>query len=278
MKKIYLITTLSIFIIFVFLTIFYFQQKSQQKNNSQKIELQKNLDSLMLEHNNILKELSKHSYSNDGNIYHKLSILDMLRIKDSIIQSNAIEIKRLLETEYQYGIVLKKLMRLQKITQGYVRLLDSLYNENKKLKLENDSAHRVINLIRKENNNLFKKQIELKEEIETASYIKAYDIYVQTSKLKSNGKEKITNHNVNKLTINFVLGENRLIHCDKIITMKILQSNKEIIKWNFEVPYRGEQISIKKDFIFKKSLLEGEYNIQILDNSVIIGSNSFKLK
>jgi len=232
----------------------------------------------MLEHNNILKELSKHSYSNDGNIYHKLSILDMLRIKDSIIQSNAIEIKRLLETEYQYGIVLKKLMRLQKITQGYVRLLDSLYNENKKLKLENDSAHRVINLIRKENNNLFKKQIELKEEIETASYIKAYDIYVQTSKLKSNGKEKITNHNVNKLTINFVLGENRLIHCDKIITMKILQSNKEIIKWNFEVPYRGEQISIKKDFIFKKSLLEGEYNIQILDNSVIIGSNSFKLK
>ena len=108
MKKIYLITTLSIFIIFVFLTIFYFQQKSQQKNNSQKIELQKNLDSLMLEHNNILKELSKHSYSNDGNIYHKLSILDMLRIKDSIIQSNAIEIKRLLETEYQYGIVLKK--------------------------------------------------------------------------------------------------------------------------------------------------------------------------
>ena len=131
------IVGITIISLFVFSIWFLYYERTKE-NEIQKTEIKNNLDSLMVEHNNILKELNMQSYNKDGNIYHTRSIIEILKLKDSIIQANAIEIKQLLETKYQYGIVLKKLMRLQKITQGYVRLIDSLYTENRILKSEND--------------------------------------------------------------------------------------------------------------------------------------------
>ena len=268
---------ITILFLFAFSIWFLYYEKTKE-NEIQKTEIKNNLDSLMVEHNNILKELNMQSYNKDGNIYHTRSIIEILRSKDSIIQANAIEIKQLLETKYQYGIVLKKLMRLQKITQGYVRLIDSLYTENRILKSENDSMTQTIKVVNNRNNILFKKQVELTEKIEISSYIKAYNISIQTSKLKTSSKEKITEHNVNKLSIKFDLGENKLLQCDKIIILRILHSNREIIKQVFEVNYTGESVPLNKDFIFEKPLLVGKYTVNIFDGNIIIGTQSFQIK
>jgi len=274
-----IITVISFLVVIVFLSIFSYQiNKLKKQKETEKTEIKNNLDSLMIEHNNILKELNMQSYNKDGNIYHTRSIIEILKLKDSIIQSNAIEIKQLLETKYQYGIVIKKLMRLQKITQGYVRLIDSLYTENRILKSENDSMTQTIKVVNNRNNILFKKQVELTEKIEISSYIKAYNISIQTSKLKTSGKEKITEHNVNKLSIKFDLGENKLLQCDKTIILRILHSNRELIKHVFEVNYIGESVSLNKDFVFEKPLLVGKYTINIFDGNTIIGTQSFQIK
>ena len=82
---------LAIIAILVLVILFWlFIQRSQlmklvKEKEAEKTELQHNLDSLMTEHNKI-----KVSYG---------ALSDSLRSKDSLIQRDAIEIKKLLDTE-----------------------------------------------------------------------------------------------------------------------------------------------------------------------------------
>ncbi len=120
------IIILSLAVIALIIWIFY--QRSQfsglvKEKEAEKIELQSELDSVLTEHNRIKAE------------YGTLS--DSLAAKDSIIQANAIEIRKLLDTQWEYNKVRKKLAMLQQITQGYVRQIDSLYTVNRELVAEN---------------------------------------------------------------------------------------------------------------------------------------------
>ncbi|HSN50221.1 MAG TPA: hypothetical protein VLR52_03240, partial [Bacteroidales bacterium] len=119
------ILILAIILLFIFL----FVQRRQlnglvEEKEQEKVALQKELDSVIVEHNKT-KEL-----------YGTLS--DSLKAKDSIIQVNAVEIRRLLDTEWEYQRVRKRIGMLQKIAQGYVRQMDSLYSVNRELQVENE--------------------------------------------------------------------------------------------------------------------------------------------
>lgn len=94
-----------------------------QMKEDQRVEMQKQLDSLIAEHNLVKVEAGK--------------LADSLRMKDSIILANATEIKKLLDTKYEYGKVKKKLDRLRVITQSYLHQMDSLYTLNRQLQAEN---------------------------------------------------------------------------------------------------------------------------------------------
>ena len=112
--KIYLSILALLFLVLLF---WLFIQRSQlmklvKEKEIEKTELQHNLDSLMTEHNKI-----KVSYG---------ALSDSLKSKDSLIQKNAIEIKKLLDTEWEYNKIRKKLEMLQKVAQGYVHQMDSL--------------------------------------------------------------------------------------------------------------------------------------------------------
>ena len=62
---------------------------------------------------------------------------DSLVTVDSVIQANAAEIKQLLNYKWDYYKVKKKLDRLQVISQGYVRKMDSIVVVNEVLTEEN---------------------------------------------------------------------------------------------------------------------------------------------
>jgi len=283
MKK-YWIVIVVITIITIITYSIYLNAKIRDEREKQKIELQRNLDSIMIDHDKVFKQLNIPIYNNDGNIFSSriVSILETIRIKDSIIQSNAIEIKKLIETKYEYGIALRKIMRLQKITQYYVSLIDSLYTENEKLKLENDSILNVSKYIKNRNFVLIKNEIELKDKIENASNLKAYDISIITSNVKINGKEKITDksNRINKIELSFVIGENSLISDKKIIIIKIIYPNNKIIEQIKNVNYKGQSIKIKIDFLIDKklSLIKGAYIVNINCDLINIGEKIFYLK
>src|ERR1035438_6227410 len=73
------------------------------EKEQEKTALKKELDSVVVEHNKI-----KSAYG---------TLSNTLKSKDSLIQANATEIKKLLDTQWEYNKVRKKLELLQKVAQ-----------------------------------------------------------------------------------------------------------------------------------------------------------------
>ena len=285
---------LSILAILLLVLLFWlFIQRSQlmkliKEKESEKIELQKNLDSLMTEHNNI-----KVSYG---------ALSDSLKAKDSIIQRNAVEIKKLLDTEWEYNKIRKKLDRLQKVAQGYVHQMDSLYTVNRELTVENDRIRQVVKTEQNRNQNLMKDKEELKEKMNQAAFIKAYDVTATPYKLKSGGsKEQVTDKasRTDRIRICFTLGENPLVTTGKKnVSIRIVRpDNVAVIKSKYDtftfngqalpfslredVEYQGKAIRVCVDWTKKdadKAAMKGKYMVTVFAEDKEIGTGSFDLK
>ena len=99
-------------------------QQLEAEKEMQRQDFQAEVDSLMKVHNEL-----KESY---GELSQELAE------KDSIIQADAVEIKKLLDSQWDYNRIKKKLASLQTISQKYVRQMDSLYTVNRELVAENE--------------------------------------------------------------------------------------------------------------------------------------------
>jgi hypothetical protein len=86
-------------------------EKLAEEKEMQRLDLQADLDSLLVEHEQV-----KQDYG---------AIADSLLSKDSVIQANAKEIKRLLNTQWEYVKVKRKFEALQEISKTYVVQLDA---------------------------------------------------------------------------------------------------------------------------------------------------------
>ncbi|NCA76271.1 MAG: hypothetical protein EOM90_08050 [Alphaproteobacteria bacterium] len=270
-----------------------FIQRSQlmkmiKAKEAEKVELQHDLDSLMTEHNTI-----KISYG---------ALSDSLRSKDSLIQQNALEIRRLLDTEYEYNIIRKKLARLQKVAQGYVHQMDSLYTVNRELTAENERIRQVVKTEQNRNQSLMKDKEELREKMNQATFLKAYDVTATPYKLKSGGsKEQKTDKasRTDRIRICFTIGENPLVTSGKkIIYIRIQRpDNVVVIKSKYDtfvfngqtlpyslredISYDGKAMNIcvawtKKDT--DKPAMKGRYIVSVFADDKAIGEGTFELK
>lgn len=280
-------------LIIVALVIWLFMQRSQltrllTAKEAEKNELQHDLDSLMVEHNTI-----KVSYG---------ALSDSLRAKDSIIQQNAAEIKKLLDTEYEYNIIRKKLARLQKVAQGYVHQMDSLYTVNRELTAENDRIRQVVKTEQNRNQNLMRDKEELKEKMNQAAFLKAYDVTATPYKLKSGGtKEQVTDKasRTDRLKICFTIGENPLVTGGKkIIYIRIQRpDNVVVIKSKYDTfVFNGQTLpfSLREDITYEgkamnvcvnwnkkdndKAAMKGRYVVSVFADDKAIGEGTFELK
>lgn len=285
---------LSIFALLLLVLLFWlFIQRSQlmklvKEKEVEKIELQRNLDSLMTEHNNI-----KLSYG---------ALSDSLKAKDSLIQVNALEIKKLLASQWDYNTIHKKFERLQKVAQGYVHQMDSLYTVNRELFAENDRIRQVVKTEQNRNQSLMKDKEELKEKMNQAAYIKAYDVTATPYKLKSGGsKEQITDkaNRTDRIRICFTLGENPLVPAGKknIYIRLVRPDNVVVIKSKYDtfvfngqtlpfslredVDYQGKSMKVCVDWTKKdtdKQAMKGKYMVTVFADDKEIGTGSFDLK
>jgi hypothetical protein len=285
---------LAILGIIVLVLIFWlFIQRSQlmklvKEKEIEKTELQQELDSLMGEHNKI-----KTSYG---------ALSDSLSAKDSIIQANAMEIKRLLDTEWEYNKIRKKLSTLQKVAQGYVRQMDSLYTINRELTAENERIRQEVKTEQNRNYSLMKDKEELTQKMNQAAYIKAYDVTATPYKLKSGGtKEQVTDKasRTDRLKICFTLGENTLVPAGKrIIYIRIQRPDNVVVtksKYDTFV-FKGQTLpfSIREDITYSgaamnicvnwtkkdtdKAAMKGKYVVTVFTDDQEIGSGNFELK
>lgn len=262
--------------------------KLVKAKESEKSEILHDLDSVMQEHNSL-----KASYG---------SLSDSLRAKDSVIQQNAKEIQKLLNTEYEYNIIRKKFAMLQKVAQGYVRQMDSLYTVNRELSAENERIRQEVKTEQNRNQTLMKDKEELKEKMNQAAFIKAYNVTATAYRLKSGGSKEIETDKASKtdkIRICFTIGENPLVapgmkyiyvriqRPDNVVVIKskydTFQFKGQTIPFSLreEIDYQGKAKNICLDW-FKKDkdspAMKGRYIVTVFSDDSEIGSGSFELK
>jgi len=261
-------------------------RKLVDAREAEKIVLQHELDSLMTEHNEI-KE-----------IYGTLS--DSLATKDSIIQANAKEIRKLLDTQYEYYKIRKKMAMLQKVAQGYVHQMDSLYTVNRELKEENARIRQVVRTEQGRNQELIQDKEELTQKMTQAAVLQAYGVSTTAFKVRGT-KETETNkaNRTDKLRICFTIGENPLIESGtKVLYVRITRPDNVVViksKYNtFE--YNGQTIpySVREDLDYtgkamrtcvewikgdkEAAAMKGMYLVNVFFNDREIGQGSFSLR
>ncbi len=260
-----------------------------KEKEAQRTEIEMELDHLMVSHDSIKME------------YGTLS--DSLSVKDSIILANAKEIKELLNYKWEYRKVNKKLQLLRKITQGYVKQLDSVYTVNRELTEENEKIRQQYAGEQQKTRELTKDKEQLIEKVTEASAMRAYNVTAYGVRFTGSGRERMTDKakKVERVKVCFTVGENKLVEAGtKTFYIRIIRPDNVVVMqkmgdvYTFE--FNGEKLeyTTKKEikyenaatdlciFWTKKNKAEGAmagvYNVFIYSDGVEIGKTSFELK
>ena len=280
-----------ILVILCLLTWIFIQRSSLKKlvkeKELEKTELKYELDSVIQEHNKI-----KQAYG---------TLSDSLSAKDSIIQANATEIRRLLDTEWEYNKIRKKLAFLQTVAQGYVHQIDSLYTVNRELQAENEQIRQDFKTEQNRTQTLIKDKEQLSEKMNQAAFIKAYDVTATTYKLKGGDKEQATDKasRTDRVRVCFTLGENPLVKPGKrSVYVRITRpDNVVVIKSKYDTfIFNGQTIpfSIREDIDYQgsamnlcviwnkkdtdKPAMKGKYSVTVFTDDKEIGTGTFELR
>lgn len=259
-----------------------------EEKEMQRVEQKQELDSLIAEHNNIKLEYGTFS--------------DSLASKDSIIQANALEIRKLLDTQYEFYKVKKKLDRLRVISQGYLKQIDSLYTVNRELKEENEQIRSSYQKEQQKTSTLQKDKEALTEKVTMAAVLRAYQITaigVRGSGTKERATDKAKR--VERIKVCFTLGENPLLSAGaKLVYIRIARPDKLILSQgkgdDYSFSYKGEilQYTTRETANYqnlainlcsywvnrstKEDLPEGTYVVTVYADDTEIGQTSFELK
>lgn len=258
-----------------------------KENDSQKIELQSQLDSLLAEHERV-----KVSYGELSN---------SLIAKDSIINLRASEIKKLLGAKTELAIVKQKLAQLQQITRVYQQQIDSLFTINRQLVAENDKIKTDFSLEQQKTIDLTKDKLELNEKITGAAVLKAYKISATAFRSRGIDKEKETDKAVrtDKIKVCFTVSENKLVSSGyKRFFVRIARPDNQILTrgpaYTFQflgqtlqfsametLNYEGDAADVCTYFELPPNnpeLPKGRYYANIFTEDREIGQTSFELK
>ena len=263
--------------------------KVYQQVESQNMELQSELDSLLAEHNRIKEQ------------YGELS--DQLSEKDSIIMASAAEIEKLINSQADYNRIKKQLARLQNISQEYVKEMDQLYQENKALKEENQQVRADLEQEREVTRNMQKSNDDLSQKISNAAVYKAYNIKSAGYLVRNKGTEEPTDkaNKVKRIKTTLMLGENSLIepgpvnvYCriaipetGKVLTMgsgdtysfvhngqRLQYSCKTVINYK----NKAENVTLNWDLMSDDKAIKGQYSVQLYTDDQFLGETYFTLR
>lgn len=259
-----------------------------EEKESQRMELQYELDSLITVHNEMKEEYG--------------SLSDSLTSQDSVIQANAQEIRKLLDTQYEFYKVKKKLDRLRVISQGYLRQMDSLYNVNRELRAENEQIRSSFRQEQERSSTLLRDKEALTERVNQAAVLKAYKITATPMKGSGDRERQVEkSRRVEKIKICYTLGENPLLTAGrKDIYIRIAGPDKQILARGvgdeYSFSFRGEvmQYSIRQTVNYdnkavdlcdywvnrssKDEMKPGVYVVSVYADDSEIGQTTFELK
>ncbi|MCF0200866.1 MAG: hypothetical protein HUK16_05830 [Bacteroidales bacterium] len=261
----------------------------QEEKELQRADFQAEVDSLMRVHNEL-----KESY---GTLSMELAE------KDSIIQADAVEIKKLLDSQWDYNRIKKKVAALQSISQNYVRQMDSLYTVNKELVAENERIREEYQGEVRKNSNLTRQKEELTNKVNQAATLRIYNFAANAVRFKGGRTEAETDKasRAERIKIDFTVAQNDLVEAgSKVFYIRIADPTKAIIckgngdEYAFEangetlqytekvrVNYDNKEIPVRA-YYNKPSGIEmqpGYYFVDVYEQGgKLIGQTSFQLR
>jgi len=264
-------------------------EQLETEKEMQRMDFQAEVDSLMKVHNEL-----KESY---GELSQELAE------KDSIIQADAVEIKKLLDSQWDYYRIKKKVASLQTIAQKYVRQMDSLYTVNRELVAENERIREEYQAERRQNTNLTRQKEELANKVNQAATMKLYNYSAQAVRFKGGGKETSTDRadRAERIRIDFTVAANDLIEPGtKLFYVRIADPKRAIIskgkgdEYSFQangetlqftelvrVNYDGKETPVRAYYVKSDNyqMMPGTYFIDVYEQGgKLIGQTTIDLK
>lgn len=261
----------------------------EAEKEMQRLDFQAEVDSLLKVHNEL-----KESYG-------ELSL--ELAEKDSIIQADAVEIKKLLDSQWDYNRIKKKLANLQDISQHYVRQMDSLYTVNRELVAENERIREEFQAERRQNTNLTRQKEELTNKVNQAATMKISNYRAKAVRFKGSGKESDTDRasRAERIRIDFTVAANELIEPGtKLFYVRIADPKRAIIskgtgdEYSFKsngetlqftekvrVNYDGTETAVRAYYVKPDAyeLMPGTYFVDVYEQGgKLIGQTTVDLK
>ena len=265
------------------------KQALEAEKELQRLDFQDEVDSLMKVHNELKEN------------YGELS--QQLAEKDSIIQADAAEIQKLLDSQWDYNQVKKKLANLQAISQHYVRQVDSLFTVNRELVAENERIREEFQAERRQNSNLTRQKEELTNKVNQAATLKLYNYSAQAVRFKGGSKEAVTDRadRAERIRIDFTVAANDLIQPGtKMFYVRIANPNRAILtkgsgdEYSFQsngetlqftekvrVNYDGTETAVRAYYVHPSGyeMMPGTYFIDVYEQGgKLIGQTSLVLK
>lgn len=257
--------------------------------DEEKAILRHELDSLMAEHERI-----KSAYG---------ELADSLKVKDSIIQASALEIKKLLDTKWEYVKVSRKLDQLRVVAQSYLRQMDSLYTVNQQLQEENLQMKEEIKAEQQKSRQLVEEKELLSSKIKEGSALSISSLTAETLRSRSGGKEEFTDKGkrIDKIRVCFIIAENRIAQPGtRTFYIRIADPNGNILTRSrgdeYSFTYQGEQLqysamanvdyqnkAVKMCADYNKLPLQekfitGTYQVAVYHEDNLLGETSFTVK
>ena len=261
----------------------------EAEKEMQRLDFQAEVDSLMRVHNEL-----KESY---GELNLELAE------KDSIIQADAVEIKKLLDSQWDYNRIKKKLANLQDISQRYVRQMDSLYTVNRELVAENERIREEFQAERRQNTTLTRQKEELTNKVNQAATMRISNYKAKAVRFKGSGKESDTDRasRTERIRIDFNVAANELIEPGtKLFYVRIADPKRAIIskgtgdEYSFKsngetlqftekvrVNYDGTETAVRAYYVKPDAyeLMPGTYFIDVYEQGgKLIGQTTVDLK
>lgn len=261
----------------------------EAEKEMQRADFQAEVDSLLKVHNDL-----KESYG-------ELSL--ELAEKDSIIQADAVEIKKLLDSQWDYYRIKKKLASLQTISQKYVRQMDSLYTVNRELVAENERIREEYQAEKRHNTSLTRQNDELTGKVNMASTIKIHGLTANGVRFKGGSKEATTDraNRAERIMVNFTMAQNDLVEPGtKTFYLRIADPTKVVIskgsgdEYSFvsngeslqytekvRVNYDGKDAPVRAYYVKPSGyeMMPGRYYIDVYEQGgKLIGQTSLELR
>ena len=254
------------FMIFILVFFIFYQKKNMEQQMDLKIKfieekniLRDELDDLIDEHDELLDE------------YGDLN--NQLYQKDSLIQQQIVEIRNLIRNKNDLNKARVKINNLKRISQNYIKDIDSLFYVTERLSLEKDSVIKVNKNINWKNYKLNKTNIQLSEKVNKGSTLKIKEISVEPFRYRSTGKE-VSDAGEKEILIQYIDPKNKILSGSDTI----INEQQIIFSAKADVQYSNQQSFVCIDWQRYILLVEGDYRLKIFIDNIFTAESQFHLR